>query len=76
MPMYAAGPFSSFPTAGNSPFNPSVRDNELPLPVPGGQRIPPTDMPLGPLAPPSPANPSISVPAPGNPGRFTAEPRK
>lgn len=77
MPLYAAGPFSSFPTAVGPAFNPSVRDNELPMPVPGGQRIPPTDMPLGPLAPASPANPNnVSVPAPGNPGRFTAEPRK
>lgn len=77
MPLYATGPFSSFPTAGSPAFNSPARDNELPMPGQGGgQRIPPTDMPLGPLAPVSPANPNVGVPPPGNPGRFTGDPRK
>ena len=73
MPLYSAVPFTAYPTAAAPAFSPPARGDELPMPS-NGPRIPPTDMPLGPLVPLPPAVPSPS--APSNPGRFTGELRK
>jgi len=70
-PLYSAAPLNGFPSSPSLGFTNPLRDNELPMPA--SPRLPGMDVPT---APPSPANPNTGVPVPGNPGRFTAEPRK
>ena len=77
MPIYSTAPFTGYPSAAGPSFNASPRENELPPPGQGGgQRMPPTDVPTGPLAPTSPANPNMSGPTFTNPGRFTGDARR
>ena len=76
MPIYSSAPFTAYPSAVGPSFNASPRENELPMPGRGGQRMPPTDVPTGPLAPTSPANPNVSGPMLSNPGRFTGDARR
>lgn len=73
MPIYGSAPFTAFPSTGGPSFNAPPRDNELPMP---GDRIRQLDVPTGPLAPTSPANPNVSGPTFANPGRFTGDARK
>ncbi len=77
MPIYSSAPFTAYPSAVGPSFNAPPRDNELPMPGQGGgQRMPPMDVPTGPLAPTTPANPNVSAPPFSSPGRFTGDARQ